>query len=49
MKVIVEAINTIAIPIVTYSFNVTKFQCFLLEFRRNKANGQKDTKATDLE
>ena len=37
-----EATNTLAIAVV-------QFQCNQLELRRNKANGQKDTKATDLE
>ena len=38
-----EAINTLAIPV------VTQCQCYQLELRRNKADGQKDAKYTDLE
>ena len=38
-----EAINTLAIPV------VTQFQCYQLELRRNKADGQTDAKYTDLE
>ena len=38
-----EAINTLAIPVVTW------FQCYQVELRRNKADGQKDAKYTDLE
>ena len=29
--------------------NHLQFQCYQLELRRNKANGQRDTKATQLE
>ena len=39
-----EAINTLVIPVVTYSFKVIDWN-----LERNKTNGQKNTKATDLE
>ena len=39
--------NTLAIPVITCRH--LQFQCYQLGLRRNKTNGQKDTKATYLQ